>query len=254
MITKYLLFGFLVLLFIYILSYTTKPGLENFDNNININSYVITLKTEDRLTNIKKQKLKLKTDITLFDAVVGDKLDLDDLIQKGIVSDYYKNSDKPKKREVGCHMSHLSLYKKIKESNVPGCTLVLEDDFVVKDDNNMDKIKECINKINNKGEDFDMLFLGNFKNNHGENVIDNIYKDDKNELLLCTHAYIINNSHIDKIMDLTTRIDGPIDHKLNLLSKTDALKLLTLYPTMIDQGGGPTLINNVDIELFKNYH
>ena len=253
MLKTKMLFGFLLLVFLYILICNENHNLENFDYLDNIQTYIITLKTQNRLDNIEKQKSKLNTNAILFDAVVGDRLNLEELINNGVLSDEFRNGDTKKKREIGCYMSHLNLYKKIKESNSSGYTLILEDDFVVIDNTNIDTIKECIKKINNKGEDFDMLFLGNLYRVHGEIVIDNIYKDDKNKELLCTHAYIVNNSHINKIINLTSKIEMSIDWTLNKLSKNGQLKMLVVYPIIIDQGGGDTLINNNDIELFQNY-
>ena len=50
-----------------------------------------------------------------------------------------------------------------------------------------------------------------------------------------------------------TKIIQPIDLQLNTLSKSEKLKLLVLFPTVIDQGGANSLINNNNIELFTNY-
>ena len=252
---KVILFGILFIFFLYIIFTSSIQMVELFDNSShNIIVYAITLKTKDRLDNIERQKQKLHTDIILFDAVVGDKLDLDDLIKKGIVTDNYRNGDKQKKREIGCYLSHFNLYKKIKETNYDGYTLILEDDFVIKDNIDINTINNCIDKLKNRNEHFDLLFLGNLYNVHGENIVDNIYRDDKNTPLLCTHAYIVNNSSADKIINLTSHINTAIDHKLNELSKDDRLKMLAIYPTLVDQIEGNTIINNMNIELFKNYN
>ena len=247
-IILFLLLFLIIIIFISVFYF----HLENYINENNLDIYVISLKTPDRLENIKKQSEKIHKNINIFDATRGDKLDIDDLIKKGIVSDIYKDSDIVKKREIGCYMSHIMLYNKIKELEHPGYTLILEDDFVVKSDNLMDEINIIIDKLKNMNKDFDMLYLGNFRSVYGEHIIDNVYYNDKTQQLLCTHAYIVNNNSINKVINLTNKINKPIDHVLDELSKTNQLTIMVLYPTIIDQGGAGTIINDKSIELLTN--
>jgi len=248
---KYIILILILFLVAILLFSLYFSNLEHYSNNIDV--YVISLKTPDRLENIKKQTEKMKKNIEIFDATRGDKLDIDDLIRKGILSEKYKDGDVKVKREIGCYMSHKLLYNKIKEMGNPGYTIILEDDFVVKIENIMDEINSSIDKLKSKRIDFDLLFLGNLNNIHGEPIIDNIYYDDINTPLLCTHAYMVNNNSIDKIINETKLIDEPIDWKLNNLSKNNKLKMLVLYPTLVDQGGAGTIINDKSIELLTNY-
>lgn len=122
------------------------PILDNFENSEKkLHLYVITLKHEDRLKNIKTQQSKIDNHIELFDAVKGDFLNIDEIINKyKFSSNFFSNTfidDKKRKREVGCYLSHLNLYRNIKNEHRFGYTIVFEDDFNL--DNNF------INAINN---------------------------------------------------------------------------------------------------------
>lgn len=212
---------------------------ENFANpeitQDNIKIYVITLRQEQRMINIKNQEKKIKQKIELMDAVKGDTLNINELLGSGLLSESYKDANKIKKREIGCYMSHMNLYNLIKTNNMQGYTLILEDDCNFLHDNFMDILKESLSKLRNY--DFDLLYLGNHNNIHGELVIDNIYKTNNNEQLIGTHCYIVNNKNIDKIIASTKFIDSPIDIKIDYLCKKNELNVLVIYPIIATQGG-----------------
>lgn len=231
----FLLIALILLLFTYCTS------RENFHNmkitNDNIKIYVITLREEQRMENIKNQEQKIKQKIEIVDAVKGDTLNISDLLRTGLLAETYKNATKVNKREIGCYMSHMNLYNFIKSNNINGYTLILEDDCNFLNENFMDVLKDSINKLNN--HDFDLLYLGNHNSIHGELVIDNIYKTNKNEMLIGTHCYLVNNKNIDKIIKSTKFIDAPIDIKIDSLSKKNELNVLVIYPVVATQGGSP---------------
>ena len=217
-------------------SYKTKENFENPEiTNNNIKIYVITLRQEQRMENIKKQENKINKKIEAFDAVKGDLLNVDELIRNGILSESYKNAEKLIKREIGCYMSHINLYKLIKETNQSGYTIILEDDFHIEVDDFMKVVKNSIKKLQNI--DFDLLFLGNINDNHGEKVVGNIYKITDKVRLFGTHCYLVNNKNIDKIINTTKFIDNQIDVKIEQLSKKNELNVLVIYPSIATQKG-----------------
>jgi GR25 family glycosyltransferase involved in LPS biosynthesis len=116
-----------------------------------------------------------------------------------------------------------------------GYTLILEDDCNFLHDNFMDILKESLSKLRNY--DFDLLYLGNRHNNHGELVVDNIYKTNNNVYLTETHCYVVNNKNIDKIIASTKFIDSPIDTKIDYLCKKNEINVLVIYPIIANQGG-----------------
>lgn len=181
---------------------------EKFEDNNLLNIYVITLGKQERIENIKNQQQKINKKIEIFNAVNGSNLDINNLKNNILANDNKLSLNHNNKMgEIGCYLSHLNIYKKIKEDNKKGYTLIFEDDFSINSDNLSDELKKALDTLNNKNIDFDYLFLGNLKDNHGENIADNLYYLDKNINLWGTHAYIINNKNIDKIIDNITSIE-----------------------------------------------
>jgi len=94
--------------------------------------YVITLRHMDRMQNIELQQAKIpEKEIILFDAVKGDFIDQDQLVKEGILDPAFIGGTGFRKREIACYMSHLNVYKKIKENKNPGYTILFEDDFII---------------------------------------------------------------------------------------------------------------------------
>jgi GR25 family glycosyltransferase involved in LPS biosynthesis len=255
---NYIIF-FFIFIFIGIISIfilTRNNFKENYDEDINIDMYVITLRHENRMKNIEKQAKKIGkeigTDIILFDAVKGDHLD-DDYTKSIDTSRHYNGDYNIKKREMGCYLSHFGVYEKIKENNKSGYTIIFEDDFIVEDENIIETTKNSIRQLKNKGHDFDMLFLGNIDNTHGENIVDNLYFA-KNPLI-GAHGYVINNNKIDKIIkNIGKTPDTPIDLKIDELLKNLLLNIIVFYPSIVNQGGADTsTIRDINIENYKNY-
>ena len=208
----------------------------------NIDVYVISLRNKNRLNNIKEQQKKTKYEIKIFDAIRGDHLDLEELIKNKITDKKWGGKGHKitsRKREIGCFLSHSNLYNKIKYDNKPGYTIVFEDDFSIMINNFDQYIYDTINKLNKNNIDFDILYLGNWKNNHKDNIIDDIYTVDINTPLTGTHAMLFNNKNINKIVDNLDIADDAIDQKLKKIGRYK-IKILVLYPIIIDQSGATT--------------
>ena len=162
---------------------------------------------------------------------------MNDLIKKDILSENHnlsKNANHAK-REAGCYLSHLNIYKKIKKDNKNGYTIIFEDDFLIKSSDLINDAKKAIDILNSKNINFDFLFLGNLKDNHGENIADNLYYLNKNINLYGTHGYIINNKNIDKIIDKLNIIKKPIDNSIEDLSYNMVFNTIVIYPGLVNQ-------------------
>jgi GR25 family glycosyltransferase involved in LPS biosynthesis len=236
---KYIISILLIVIVIIFGFFKTIILNENFEDSNTLDIYVITLGKKERLENIKKQQQKINNKIEIFDAVNGKNLDINDLKTNNILaydnklSENYNN----KMGEIGCYLSHLNIYKKIKKENKKGYTVIFEDDFSINSDNLINNLKNGIDILNSKNIDFDYLFLGNLKDNHGENISDNLYYLDKNINLWGTHAYIINNKNIDKIIDKLNIIRIPIDNSIEKLSFDNVFNTITIYPNLVIQNG-----------------
>jgi GR25 family glycosyltransferase involved in LPS biosynthesis len=228
----YILLIFIVLIFAFL---KPKYNIEFFDNLDILDLYVITLGKEERIANINNQQKKILEKINIYNGVNGLKLDMNALIKKDILSANHnlsKNTNHAK-REIGCYLSHLNIYKKIKKDNKKGYTIIFEDDFLVDSDNLLNEVKKAIDILNTKSIDFDFLFLGNTLNNYGENIIDNLYKVNPKKRLWGLYGYLINNKNIDKIIDKTNKIDRPIDVIIEYLSNNNVFNTIIMYPNII---------------------
>jgi GR25 family glycosyltransferase involved in LPS biosynthesis len=237
---------YIVLIFIYIvlliINYISninlykKMQMEYFTNNdVNqVDFYVISLKSLDRLLNIETQNKKLNAKINIIDAVNGININQHDLLEAKILSlDFYDMGNIKRSKEIGCYMSHDKIFNLIKNNTEKKrYSIILEDDFNVIPDDIIQKLNNIIISIDTL--DFDILFLGNTFNNTGLNIKDNIYSVDKTKYTMGTFAYLINNANIDKLIGLIKPIDSPIDNKFDTLIKNDKLKSLVVYPNIIN--------------------
>jgi len=228
----------LLIFIIFIFGFLKIESMNEFFENSNIlDFYVITLGKQERLQNIKDQEEKIKNKINIFNAVNGSKLDINDLKEKNILANENNLSENynHKVGEIGCYLSHLNIYKKIKENNRKGYTIIFEDDFFIKSDNLINDIQNAIDLLEAKNIDFDFLFLGNLNDNHSKNISDNLYYFDKNENLYGTHGYIVNNKNIDKIINNLNIIKKPIDNSIQDLSISKVFNTIVMYPNLVIQ-------------------
>ena len=240
MIKYIILILFIIIsIFVFINPIIIRPPFEKFKNSNDIISdmYVITLGKKERIKNIKEQEVKINNRITRFNAVNGLKLDINELIKNDILDKNYNLSENINhaKKEIGCYLSHYNIYKKIKKDNKRGYTIIFEDDFIVNSSNFKDDVKKAIDKLNNKSIDFDFLYLGSNQINYGENIIDKLYYVNPKQNLYGTHAYVINNKNIDKIIDNIKIIKNPIDVIIQDLSKNHIFNTVIMYPYIVIQ-------------------
>lgn len=245
---KYLSFIILIL-FIITINYILNKKIKTFYNkdifsNIkqNVDFYVVTMKSEDRLENIEKQTELLKksdidTNLIYVDAVVGKDINIDELIQNNILTEnIYENKDskfteifEKRKNEVGCYLSHLKIYDMIKEKGNTGYSIIFEDDFELLD--NFSKIlHDSLLLLDDR--DFDMLFLGIYGNN-GDHVIGNIYNVTPTSW--CTHGYLVNNKNIDKIIDKLKYIETIVDVSIFTKANNNELIVYRLEKEIVTQ-------------------
>lgn len=223
---KYIIICLILLLAFVFIIYTNS--LESFDTNNNISCYVITLKKPEKMKNIEKQQKKIPYKIQIVDAVLGDELNILDLVKNGTVSLDYSSHDKVRKRQIGCYMSHLKVMDLIKDANnETKYSIVFEDDFNISD-NFVNQLNENMDVIDNL--DFDILFLGNILSGYnGVHISKNIYgKSD----VYGTHGYLIKNENILHIKECMKYVDNNIDLKY---TRVPDLKVYLMEPTIVNQ-------------------
>jgi GR25 family glycosyltransferase involved in LPS biosynthesis len=142
------------------------------NNYNNIDIYVISLRHKERLKNIEIQKNKIdinNNNFIIYDAVNGNNLDLNQLVESNILSDVFMIGNEVRKREIGCYLSHYNIYNKIKENNKGEYTIIFEDDFILEIDNFMEEINILLN---------DMATYVNCMNDNSVLLLSGFYTED----------------------------------------------------------------------------
>jgi GR25 family glycosyltransferase involved in LPS biosynthesis len=262
MVNKTLIFGFfyiacLLVLVISIIQLGIKEGLEN---EINIKYYAISLRSPTRLTNINNQNTKLNKQlkshdnlqIEIVDAIKGSTLDINSLQSQGVLSNDFMldPNEVIRNNQIGCYLSHEKVYNLIKgKDDKSGYSVIFEDDFEISD-NFVTVLYNVLDYLIKNKIQFDFLYLGNSSENYGQRIHDDIFSVDyKNNLYGC-YGYLIRNSSVDKIIELTKKIDRPIDNEIYEEGKNGNFKILVIHPNIVFPGSLPSELRNTIKETF----
>ena len=182
-------------------------------NNYVDNVYLINMdKDTDRLKKVTKECDKVNIKFERFPGIK-----VTDLSQK--ILDKYIPIETQKygpNGMIGCGLSHLFIWQDAVEKNYKNI-LVLEDDVYFTYDFN----KYYAHIIDEVPNDYDILYLGYGEKNYNINIQEDssfnyIYKP---KFQLLTHAMIISNKGLKKLLNLITKIDDHIDWKIARNSK-----------------------------------
>jgi GR25 family glycosyltransferase involved in LPS biosynthesis len=232
----------IIILLIFLIIYLFKKS-NTIKKYNNFKLYVISLKQQNRLTNINNQQHKIGNIIEIIEGVNGDLLDENIMYDAEIsINSLFDNNTQIKKREIGCYLSHYYLYNKIVNDNT--YSIIFEDDFDIRTESLIEKCNTILATLKELQLEFDIIFLGNhdYQHNHGTLIKDNIYKLGNNEELHGTQGYIVNNKNIHKIIQYTKNITQPIDKKIQTLSDHKKLNVFAIYPYYVGQGKIPSVI------------
>lgn len=232
---RYLLILLIIILISYSLYYSYRLQYESFElsNTIilrdDFDCYVINLKKNtERLGSINdlynKSDLSVKPFIRV-EAVNGKEIDVkpyvSERVYNGIIdidnSGERKYHSQITRGAVGCYLSHLDIYNRIKNSKKP-YGLVIEDDAWFNEDIYKSGIQNILTKIPN---DWDIILLGRIdleNTNKGACLI--IHK------FWGTHGYLINQSGVSKMLTFgNIPIDDQIDAIMAKLSREGKLNI-----------------------------
>lgn len=209
--------------------------VNHFALHKNVPIYVVSLERErERRENVKRQLKDLN--YTIYNAVDGKNLNE---VQHQLMVNYIV-PHKLNPGQVGCFLSHLSLWKQIIETQTP-CALILEDDINVISPLNLMLPKLC------KVEGFDILYLGHyFEPSKGEFVQTvGKYAVHKSTRPYCTHAYMITYNGAKALVDYLNKhkASQPIDNLMLEAYQKGLVRSMSVYPTLVDQNGAESTIN-----------
>ena len=226
----------IICIFVYLLS--SFPIIrESFMNknklSDNLDVYCINLdKNTDRWNRIQEAMKRNTIEIKRFSAHHGKQLNVQDLIDSGIVDTYHELDA----GQLGCAYSHISVMKRIKNGDAQ-YGLILEDDVILPDNfkSIIDNLKLPDTDTDKDTDRWDIIFLG------GCNIKGSLYNkhfikptDYTGTYNLCCHAMLFNKDTIDNVLDCLTPLKYPIDNQLRNNFDT---KLVVYYanPNIINQ-------------------
>ena len=190
----------------------------NLDDNIERNKNIIENINKVGFTNYEK--------ISAVDTRTIEKVNkYKNMIDSNSYKDLLENNKSHKRKyhedltngSIGCFLSHLKIYQKIVDNNIP-MAIILEDDCVF----NLDKEKfwNQINKIN-MPQDTDMIILsGIFKK--FSKINENVGKFKRFYLL---HFYVVTNSGAKKLLENLKIIQYQIDSQISILNLQKKINL-----------------------------
>jgi len=128
--------------------------------------------------------------------------------------------DTRRKWKVGCTLSHQAIVREAKERGLQN-VLIFEDDCIFLD-GFMEKAQNCVNDL--KEQEWDLMYFGGQPNQYAKKVTENLGSIE-NGGVYSTHAYAINHTFYDKMLNITPDFYDTIDI-LYLNYQSSARKLL----------------------------
>lgn len=185
--------------------------------------FVINLKRRpDRLKHITKVLNDLNAEFEVIEAVDGNN-------EQELFLKSKKTYSNVTHGVIGCHLSHLKVYKEIKAKSYKRA-LILEDDLIPS--KNINELKNNLFKIDNN---WDFLHLGSADENHKENLktFDGIKYIGKN--VNSTFAYSVNANIIDELIsEFEKLITKPCDTLLHSFQKNTYVMYPNLFTSLIE--------------------
>lgn len=202
----------------------------------------------DRYRNMIERLAQLNISAERFPAIYGGEIDWNDrehsmFYQQDIKQDL-NNGEK------GCFLSHREIYKIIKTSDW-NKVLILEDDALF-----MPGFLEDFESLIKQVPEYDMLYLGQW--NYDEDVVkgetsalkEEIFKIGirtvyKAQRCWLTHAYIIDRSVCDTLLNNTLNLYGSVDRVLADIQEKENLRVYAIHPNLINQDITKSSLRNI---------
>ena len=227
-------------------------------NNIDKIIIINLDKDVERMSNCINQLKKYNiTNYERYSAIYGSKLSKDE------INSFTTNIGKliASYSIIGCGISHINIWKKIVKNGIKK-TLILEDDFILKDDF-LNKFNTVINKSPNI---YDIIFLtANITHNNNIKLYDideNYYK----QLIISqTLGYVITLEGAQKLLKYINKVSHHIDAEICIQSLIrNDLNIISLKEPLLYQSYNisynkndrhfPLILNDILYDKDINYH
>lgn len=180
----------------------------NFEIPDTLMFQVINLKHRtDRKTSMIKQLQSIQ--FNFFEAINGNSINVKELNPKSVPRKHAFRQLRP--GEIGCTLSHFTIWQKFQNSTEHFMLLVMEDDIQVPDTFKF-KLLELITVLQ-KLKDWDIIYLTNYRYHNRSLTVKNLYNNlfKTRQVGNGTYGYIINRSFLTKIHQYQYPIIYPID-------------------------------------------
>lgn len=229
----------IIICLILMLLYQYGYGVEHFSDDLydKMDIYVINLKSRPQKREfMEKQMKKNNLNATIFEAVDGSKLDLEDLLEDGIISPT-KNKEIRRylrKGEIGCALSHMLIWLRLLNSQKQ-YALIFEDDAILCND-----FKEMLRGVISEANTvpWDILYLNEncywrFRDGcDGPMVTKRIMAPTNVGYGL--YGYIIKRDAVPKYIEGILPFKIPIDNYIIEKQKDDNNRVLRLEYPMVE--------------------
>ena len=188
------------------------------------NSYVISLDAESERMRGFNDNFK-DLNVTHYQAIRTSSLTEE---QEELKRRYIRQGSEMSRGEIGCFLSHISLWKKLLDSNEQSM-MIFEDD--ARSLHSVDVLNDYVDSVT---ESYDILYLGKCLCDclSLRRITDSLYEV---KHILCTHAYIITRSGAQKMLSSSATCSA-VDQWINKVKKKiPDLKLVAFHPSLIYQ-------------------
>lgn len=195
--------------------------------------YVLTMEGSFRIERMKERLQEV--DYEFFYGVNGATLDKTPYIQMG---------SRQTRGQLGCTLSHYSLYQKIVSEKKYDKVLILEDDAIFSE--NINNLETYVNQL---PSDWGMFYLG-WDGGASPNFSPNICEISKTNLFVlhCTHAIAIRPWFAEKMLELNKNAIYTADGSFTEIVKQYGLKTYAAVPRIINPDNMESITCNIDKE------
>ena len=194
---------------------------DEWNNLIFDKTYIITI--PERLDYVKYITKIMKINPTIYEGINKNTLNLDKLLNDGILSPSYKKSNNIGR--IACYLSHINVLKNFLQNTKNNNCFIFEDDIKL-NETLSDKIVHLKKIMNNIPSNWDIIYFGKCAEKCKKKITVNAYTT-TNSIPLCLHAYAVSRKGAEIIVKNAFPIEEGVDYMYRKLIKNQKLNEYT---------------------------